>query len=144
MSEPNASFPRVVYVPMGALMACLLGVACSGPPPESTRPSSGVEPGDRIYNVQLALTEEKGEANETVGRAERWWNNQPPADRPPIAQGTESSNPPVTISWKAPFYRVQLGPFASEDQAEAVLKAAESAFPDAFVAPDRAETASPK
>ncbi|PSQ78623.1 MAG: SPOR domain-containing protein, partial [Bacteroidetes bacterium QH_6_63_17] len=43
----------------------------------------------------------------------------------------------VTINWKPPFYRVRLGPFATRQQAEAVLQAARSVFPDAFVAPKR-------
>ncbi len=120
----------------------LLG-ACSGPAPESTGQPPEVEPGARIYYVQVRLTEDKGRATEALGRAERWWRERPPADRPPLVQGTSSSGRPVTITWKAPLYRVRLGPFATETQAEAVLDAARSAFPDAFIAPDRAEAPEP-
>jgi len=124
---------------IGAGMGGLLLGACSGPAPESTGQPPKVEPGTRIYYVQLRLTEDKGRATEALGRAERWWRGHPPADRPPLVQEASSSGRPVTITWKAPLYRVQLGPFATETQAEAVLDAARSAFPDAFIAPDRAE-----
>ncbi len=115
--------------------------ACSGPAPESTGPSSEARSDARHYHVQLRLTEEKARATETLGRATRWWREQSPADRPPLVQKARSSETPVTIAWKAPFYRVRLGPFATEPQAEAVLDAARSAFPDAFVAPSRPDAA---
>jgi len=140
----NSPLARTLYAWIGVWMGGFVLVACSGPAPESRSQGSEVEPGTRIYHVQLRLTENKDQAAETLGRAEQWWNKQPSADRPPLAQGTQSSDPAVNITWKPPFYRVQLGPFASEEEAEAVLKAAESAFPDAFVAPDRAETPSTK
>ena len=139
MAPPNAHRYRALGLLIGAWVGGMLLGACSGPAPESTDQSLMVEPGARIYHVQLRLTEDKAQAAETLGRAERWWRERPLADRPPLVQGTSSSGRPVTITWKAPLYRVRLGPFATETQAEAVLDAARPTFPDAFVAPDRAE-----
>ncbi len=139
MSLPNALPVRVLSILAGVCISGMVLGACSGP--GSTGRSSEGEPGTRIYHVQLRLTEDKGRATEALGRAERWWRERPPADRPPLVQGTSSSGRPVTITWKAPLYRVRLGPFATETQAEAVLDAARPAFPDAFVAPDRPEAA---
>ncbi|WP_263809526.1 SPOR domain-containing protein [Salinibacter sp.] len=139
MSLPNALPVRVLSILAGVCISGMVLGACSGP--GSTGRSSEGEPGTRIYHVQLRLTEDKGRATEALGRAERWWRERPPADRPPLVQGTSSSGRPVTITWKAPLYRVRLGPFATETQAEAVLDAARPAFPDAFVAPDRSEAA---
>lgn len=144
MPVPNSPLFRTLYALIGVWMAGSFLVSCSGPAPESTSQSPEVEPGARIYHVQLGLTEDKNQAHETLGRAERWWNKQPSADRPPLAQGTQSSNSPVTIKWKTPFYRVRLGPFATEEEAQTVLDAANSAFPDAFVVPDRAQAAAQK
>ena len=139
MALPNALPVRVLSILAGMCISGMVLGACSGP--GSTGRSSEGEPGTRIYHVQLRLTEDKGRATEALGRAERWWRERPPADRPPLVQGTSSSGRPVTITWKAPLYRVRLGPFATETQAEAVLDAARPAFPDAFVAPDRPEAA---
>ena len=143
MTRPNALRIRALSILVG--MAGMLLGACSGPAPESTTGQSPeVEPGTRIYHVQLRLTEDKARAAETLGRANQWWRERPPADRPPLVQGTRASGSPVTIAWKAPLYRVRLGPFATETQAEAVLDAARPAFPEAFVAPDRAATPAQK
>ncbi|MCS3644674.1 SPOR domain-containing protein [Salinibacter ruber] len=136
MPLPNALPVRVLTVLAGVWMSGMVLGACSGP--GSTGRSSEGEPGTRIYHVQLRLTEDKGRATEALGRASRWWRERPPAERPPLVQGTSSSGRPVTITWKAPLYRVRLGPFATETQAEAVLDAARPAFPEAFVAPNRA------
>ena len=139
MALPNALPVRVLSILAGVCISGMVLGACSGP--GSTGRSSEGEPGTRIYHVQLRLTEDKGRAAEALGRASRWWRERPPADRPPLVRGTSSSGRPVTITWKAPLYRVRLGPFATETQAEAVLDAARPAFPDAFVAPDRPEAA---
>jgi hypothetical protein len=127
---------RLLWVVAGLCAAGALLQACSGLFPSSEAPPSEVGPGDRIYHVQLQLTDEKAQAVETQGRAQRWWQ-QSRADYPPLLENTPSSDPPVTIAWQAPFYRVRLGPFATEAQADSVLAAAQPAFPDAFVAPDR-------
>jgi hypothetical protein len=57
-------------------------------------------------------------------------------------RGAQASDVAVSIKWRAPFYRVRIGPFATEQQAETVLEEAHSTFPDAFVAPDRVEASS--
>lgn len=141
MALPNALRFWALGLLIGVWVGGMLLGACSGPAPESTGRSSEGEPGTRIYHVQLRLTEDKARAARTLGRAEQWWREQAPADRPPLAKSAPSANAPVTIVWKAPFYRVRLGPFAAEAQAEAVLDAARPAFPDAFVAPGRPQTA---
>lgn len=144
MTPPNAVRFRALGVLVGVWVSGMLLSACSGPAPESTGRSPEGAPSTRVYHVQLRLTADKTRAAQTLGRAEQWWREQPPADSPPLTQGARSSRTPVTIAWKAPFYRVRLGPFATETQAEAVLDAARPTFPDAFVAPDRADAPSEK
>lgn len=133
--------PRVVppelYVMTGLLLGAVLLGACSGPAPSPDATES--EPPSRVYHVQLQMTEDKDQAAETLGQAQRWWKQQPDSTRPPLVQGTQTSDTPVNIKWKTPFYRVQLGPFAKEKQAERVLDTALSAFPDAFIVPDQTE-----
>lgn len=129
--------PRSHRIGLELFLGALLLGACSAPGPASdpTNPESGT----RVYHVQLQLTEDKDRAVQTLNQALRWWEQQPASERPPLVRGVQSSETPATIKWKAPLYRVRLGPFASEQQAETVLEAARSAFPEAFVAPDRLE-----
>lgn len=107
----------------------LLGGACSGPTadqvPSPQTPSA--------YQVQLRMTERKAAAEQALGTALEWWDGA--AASLPSPQSTDGS--PVRIEWRAPLYRVRLGPFASREDAEAVLEAARGAFPDAFVVPAR-------
>lgn len=113
--------------------AFLLALSCTGP--QSQAPEKADE--TRVYHVQIQMTEEKDKADQTLGQALRWWKELPASKQPPLA-GAENS--PVHIEWQAPLYRVRLGPFATREQAEAVLTEARSAFPDAFVAPERVST----
>lgn len=116
------------------LAAAFLG-GCTGASPSADRSTPDAE--TRVYHVQLQLTEDKDHAEAILSRGLRWWTNQPSSSRPPIAPDTPSSDTAVSIEWKAPFYRVRVGPFATEQQAQLVLEKARSAFPDAFIAPDR-------
>ena len=121
------------------LGAVFLG-GCSGPAPSAD--SSGTEPGSRRYYVQLQLTEDKDRAEAILSQGLRWWNQQPASSRPSLVENARSSDTAVSIKWQAPFYRVRIGPFATEQQAETVLKEARPTFPDAFVAPERADAPS--
>jgi len=83
------------------------------------------------------MDEEKNAATQTVSKAIAWWTEQSASVAVrPLERGAEETSP-VHLVWKAPLYRVRLGPFASRKEAEKVLSAAQSSFPDAFVAPDR-------
>ena len=121
------------------LGAVFLG-GCSGPAPSAD--SSGTEPGSRGYYVRLQLTEDKDRAEAILSQGLRWWNQQPASSRPSLVEDARSSDTAVSIKWQAPFYRVRIGPFATEQQAETVLKEARPTFPDAFVAPERADAPS--
>lgn len=114
-------------------------LACSGPGPSQPGDRTGAKAEGRVYHVQLQLTDDKQQAAAVLGRAQRWWQEQPPSKHPSLVEDVPSSDPPVTMVWKAPFYRVRLGPFATEEQAETVLDAARQTFSEAFVAPERIE-----
>lgn len=108
----------------------LFGLSCSGPEPEGRHAAAGE--GGRVYHVQLDATKKKGAANRMLGRALEWWNERADSVGPrPVSR--EAS--PVTIAWRAPLYRVQLGPFASREAANDVLAAAQAAYPEAFISP---------
>ena len=130
--------------PLRIVAALLLGAAflggCSGAAPPTD--SSGAEPRSRVYHVQLRLTEDKDQAEAILSQGLRWWNQQPASSRPSLVEDARSSDTAVSIKWQAPFYRVRIGPFATEQQAETVLEEAQSTFPDAFVAPERVDAPS--
>lgn len=113
--------------------AFLLALSCTGPQPQAPEK----EDETRVYHVQLQMTEEKDRADQTLGQALKWWKELSSSKQPPLAESEES---PVHIEWKAPLYRVRLGPFATREQAETVLTEARSAFPDAFIAPEQVST----
>jgi len=132
-----------VTLPLRIATGVLLGTAlfaCSGPSPSSSPVDSKSEgPPDRVYHVQLQLTEDKDQAEVILSRGLQWWNRQPSSSRPPLVQEASSSDAAVSIKWKAPLYRVRIGPFATEQQAQTVLEQAHSVFPEAFLAPGRVD-----
>jgi cell division septation protein DedD len=84
------------------------------------------------------MSKEKATADRVLGAALHWWQAHASSLEPtPVAGSDSAERAPVTIAWKAPLYRVRMGPFASRAQAEEVLGAARSAFPEAFIVPDR-------
>ena len=108
----------------------LLALSCTGPAPEAPE---AADTDSRRYHVQLYRTEQKEEANRMLGRALEWWEDQADAVGPrPLA----SESPPVSVVWRAPLYRVRLGPFGSRRAADSILAAAQSSFPEAFVRPE--------
>lgn len=132
----------LIHAFRGATAGLLVGgllLACSGPAPNDPGTASGPDAGPRVYHVQLQFTDDKDDAAALLGRAQQWWREQPPGEHPSRVEGLRTSDQPVTIVWKAPFYRVRLGPFATETQAKRVLDAARPTFPDAFVALERIE-----
>lgn len=132
---PSVMTTRIVFG-LGLLAGVLLlGVSCTGPSPDEARPDETEEDRARVYQVQLNMTREKEKANRLLGRALEWWKARSETRMPrPL---TPSGASPVTMTWRAPLYRVQIGPFASRAQADSVLRTAQTAFPGAFVRPAR-------
>lgn len=133
--RPLPSWVSAIRRAIGILLCGGLILGCSGPQVGDEEEER--EPPDRVYHVQLDMSEEKAQAVRVRSRAEQWWENQPASARPPFVRGASSSDRAVSIEWRAPFYRVRLGPFAQREQADSVLAAARPTFPDAFVAPER-------
>lgn len=125
--------PRLPLGVGGLVGGLLFVVSCTGP-----EAPSRTEEDPRVYHVQLAMTEEKAEADRILGRALEWWEAHE-AELPSRSQ-TAAEDVPVRVVWKAPLYRLRLGPFASRAQAEAVLERSSSTFSEAFVVPDRGPT----
>jgi len=80
---------------------------------------------------------DKAKANRALTEALDWWNRHAMSLQPDPLPSASSGEAPAQISWKAPRYRVRLGPFASQAEAQTVLDAVRPSFPEAFVAPER-------
>ncbi|PSQ95355.1 MAG: SPOR domain-containing protein [Bacteroidetes bacterium SW_9_63_38] len=116
----------------------VLGLSCSGsaPPPRGASATDATP--SRVYHVQLDMTTDKTNANQILTEALKWWNRHEASLQPePIPSPRRAGEAPARISWKAPRYRVRVGPFASQSQAQTVLEAVRSSFPEAFVVPER-------
>lgn len=126
---------RACIIQRGLVLLLAVGIltSCShfrGTPPDRDD--------DRVYLVQLDMTEDKSKALRIREEGKSWWADRPSSQKPPLAS-IDASARPVAVVWKAPLYRVRLGPFSSRDEAESVLTAARRVFPDAFIVPDQIE-----
>lgn len=115
----------------------LLVGGCTGPAPEQG--ASGREEGPaRVYHVQLDMTRDKETANQYLAKAIAWWGRQPSQQLPePMGPAGRSDDAAVQVVWKAPLYRVRLGPFPSRSAAQKVLSAAEASYSGAFIVPEQ-------
>lgn len=96
------------------------------------RERSSSERPSKTYHVQVRTVEAKSEADRTVTEVMTWFNGLDRDERPlPLSR---VSTVPVDVRWKAPFYRVRVGPFTSKEAAESVLQSVQRRFPDAFIA----------
>lgn len=83
------------------------------------------------------MTTDKAKANRALTDALDWWSRHAASLEPEPMSSARTGDAPAQISWRAPRYRVRLGPFASQAQAQTVLDAVRPSFPEAFVAPER-------
>ena len=133
-------------------LAALLGVVACSPLPvadSGNAPSSGAstettedprEPPRRTYHVQVRTVEEKAAADRTVSQVVAWFEALPRGQRPEALSAVGEI--PVGVRWKAPFYRVRVGPFSTRDAARQVVEAMSDEFPDAFIAREAVRTRS--
>ncbi len=122
------------------LAGLLLGISCSGPSPDT--PPRTEEAPNRVYHVQLDMMKEKEAADRRLAEALAWWNEHDSVPTPAsIERDDRTTERPIVIVWKAPYYRVRLGPYVDRSRAEDALSVARASFPDAFVAPQRFHSA---
>ena len=119
---------------VGALLlmvSCMPAHVASDPPREATTRESRERP-SKTYHVQVRTVEAKSEADKAVSEVMTWFGALERNERPlPLSR---VSAVPVDVRWKAPFYRVRVGPFTSKEAAESVLQSIQRRFPGAFIA----------
>ena len=112
------------------LLACALTLAACRTPRSAAVPDDA--PADTpTFLVQVAGLEDRDAAQEVALDVEAWWN----------AKGAALSERPgeieVAVVWRAPLYRVRLGPFATQAAAGTARTRLRADYPDAFLVPAR-------
>ncbi len=137
-SSPSGSSPlrsAQLCKRLGAWIgALLLMVSCmpAHVASDSPRDADTRERLSKTYHVQVRTVEAKSEADQAVSEVMTWFDDLDRDERPlPLSR---VSTVPVDVRWKAPFYRVRVGPFTSKEAAESVLQSVQRRFPDAFIA----------
>jgi hypothetical protein len=132
-SHPLRSAALVLV--LGALITGCSGSAILENEGDAPGASPSEEDKRTRFQVQLFISDEKGEADRALSRALDWWEGLQEPRRDLRIPPADQDASPVRIVWKAPFYRVRVGTFASREDAETIVTAAGDTFPDAFVVP---------
>lgn len=138
-AAPGRTAPRL----RPALIAVALAAAfasCAPPGTITRTPEPEPEPEPRGpvtrtvdgFRLQIGMMNDRSEADATVEDAAAWYRNLPTSSRPPYLGNGDLD---VHIAWRAPYYRVQIGSFATRDEAERALDAVKRRYPDAFPVP---------
>lgn len=130
---PNARAGWIVGVLVVGLMA-----GCATTEPSAPDDPSAPDTPQRIFRIQLSVTDNRAEAESTASQARTWWQNLDAAERPAALQ--EQGFQPDVV-WQQPYYRVRVGQFDTRSAAQDVLATIRSRFPDALVAPVRVQPA---
>ena len=81
------------------------------------------------YRVQVFTSSSRDAAESLRAQAVRWWEGA--QSRPGAPESLEA-----IVSYRQPYYKVQLGAFATRPEADAALALVRSQYPEAFVVPD--------
>ena len=85
------------------------------------------------FRIQIVTTADRAEADRHVAQAIDWWEGLAPSSRPPYLGDGDLA---VDVKWRQPYYRVHLGAFATQAEAERALRAVARQFPEAFIVPE--------
>jgi hypothetical protein len=96
---------------------------------DGTYATPQIDPGTRQtvdgYRVQVFQSTDKAEADRRVDEAVAWWTSR--------NQGT----PEVYTVFRAPYYRVRVGNYATRQAAQTALNSLRARFPSALLVQDR-------
>ncbi len=102
-------------------------LAAAAPRPAPGPPRPGVLHTVTGYRVQIFQSASKDEADRRVADAIGWWRR------------TQTGSPEVYTAFRAPYYRVRMGNFATRSEASQFAAQLASAFPSALLVQDRVQ-----
>ena len=115
------------------LSACATTEPAPRPPTDPDDPSRG--PVTRTvdgFRIQIGMSNDQDEADALAAVAAQWYQGLPPSERPAYLGGGDLD---VHVAWRAPYYRVQVGRFATRAEADRALSVVSQRFPEAFPVP---------
>ena len=124
-AAPPARVEVVHDVPAVVMAGRVVVPARAGAPAPTERTPRQVDG----YRVQILSSNNRTSAESARDAAAAWWA------RARGRSGAPAGLDPI-VAYLQPYYRVRLGAFASEDEAEAALAFVRTEYPDAFLVPD--------
>ena len=117
---------EVVHDVPAVVMAGRVNVPAQAGAPAATEPRPRQVDG---YRVQIFSSNSRTAAEQTRDAAVAWW------ERTQRRSGAPASLE-AAVAYLQPYYRVRLGAFATESDAEAALAFVRAEYPEAFLVPD--------
>ena len=124
-AQPEVAVEVVHDVPARVMEGRVVVPGGSASAPEASEPVPVEVDG---YRVQVFTSASRDAAESLRDQAVRWWEG---------AQPGGSRSVEAVVSYRQPYYRVQLGAFATRPEADAALALVRRQYPEAFVVPDR-------
>lgn len=137
----NASDGVQLCVVLLLLLLLMTLAACKTTDPTAPRPSPEQEPPRGPvtrtvdgFRIQIGMWTERTDADAAVVEAVDWFRDLAAGNRPRyMSDGNGDLD--VEVAWRAPYYRVRIGRFATRQEANQALSAVSRRFPEAFAVP---------
>ncbi len=128
-ARPQAAPSEIVHdVPPGVMQGRVEVPDGSGPaPPPAPAPSEPQRVQVDGFRVQVFTSSSRDAAERVRTEAVGWWEQARPGG---------ARTPEAVVAYRQPYYRVQLGAFASREEADAALAVVRRQYPEAFIVPD--------
>ncbi len=125
-AQPAVAVEVVHDVPARVMQGRVVVPGGSASVPDASEPVATQVDG---YRVQVFTSASRDAAESLRAQAVRWWEGA--KSRPGAPRSMEA-----VVSYRQPYYKVQLGAFASREEADAALALVRRQYPEAFVVPD--------
>ena len=89
------------------------------------------------FRISIFSTLEPQEADQATAQAIAWWQELEREGELADIYTTQEWEPPVYQDYRAPYYRVRIGNFATRADAQRMLDLVEDRYPNAFIVPDQ-------
>ena len=121
-AQPEVAVEVVHDVPAAIMQGRVVIPDASGPP----APSEPVPVQVEGYRVQVFTSSNRDTAGGVRASAVQWWERA--QSRPGAPESLEA-----IVSYRQPYYKVQLGAFATREEADAALALVRTQYPEAFI-----------
>ena len=89
------------------------------------------------FRISILSAVDPLDADRAAAAATAWWQSIEEKGELEAVYDVQEWEPPVYQDYRAPYYRVRIGNFASRADAQRMLDVVEDRFPNAFIVPDQ-------